>query len=78
MCTDGRWNIGGDRQARKREAQREVEESLEAVEEERLWETSLANPANGTCPDCDGTGRCSCADCKNETCLLCGGSGLYD
>ncbi len=30
------------------------------------------------CPDCDGTGRCNCGDCKGVTCLLCGGARIYD
>jgi hypothetical protein len=30
------------------------------------------------CPDCDGTGRCNCTDCKGKTCLLCGGTRIYD
>jgi hypothetical protein len=51
MCKPHKANayVGQERQMRKRDAQREVAEARQAraeEEEERLWETSLANPAN--------------------------------
>jgi len=48
LCKPHKTNaeVGRERQQRKRFVRREVEEELEALDEEWLWETSLANPAN--------------------------------
>lgn len=46
LCTDGRDYTGGDRLRGKRDYRRDARDELEAIEEEKLWETSSENPAN--------------------------------
>lgn len=66
LCTDGRGNIGGERQWREREALKYEEEAAQKF-------TDYMD-----CPDCGGTGRCTCKQCVGEKigCLACSGTGI--
>ena len=66
MCKPYKANavVGQDRQLGKRELPENVK-----VSNGRFYDW---------CPDCNGTGRCNCLDCKGKTCLLCGGSRIYE
>ena len=65
LCTDGRENIGGDRQRREQEAL-DYEES------------ASGDDGSQTCPDCKPPGSGKCDDCPDGICVLCGGTGVYD